>query len=183
MSNAGEVASDQALTRSLNLSIGDFRKGVTAPNDVTIGTSPSVPALNFSSVGELLTAAIAMPADWDKSADCTLHSFWALSQAETNNDVLNITLDYVAPEENVTGAGPAKTSTQVTPSVTVTTANGLAIDDIYSVSATISEADANNGFSPGDAVAGFAFEIHLGNTTGVAEANLLGFRLDYQALY
>lgn len=183
MSNAGDIKGDTVLVRSVPIGISQFRKGVIAPTDTTIGTTPTVPALAFSTTTQLVTFSANMPQRWDKTKNCTLYLIWALSVAETNGDTLDITLDYVAPKKETTGAGPGKTSTQKTGQVTVTTANGLAVGDVYEMAIPILQNDASNGFSDGDKTVGFIFEFRLTNTTGVGAANLVSGRLAYEAIY
>ena len=74
----------------------------------------------FSATNELVSTAVLMPGDWDADQDVQLVLMWSLSQGETTLDVLSVTVDYVTIAENTTGASFAKTSTQLTPTVTVT---------------------------------------------------------------
>ncbi len=172
------------VDRSVILTIDDYRKGSTGPSDVIggIGTTPTIPALLFNATGELLSTHTVMPVDWDKGQNCSIDWVWSLSANESNNDVLSITCDYVAIKKETTGAGIAKTSTQLTPTTTVTTANGLAIGDIYTMSATLDKDDTNNGFNVGDKTTGLCFEFHLTNTTGVGEAHFISGCINYIAI-
>ncbi len=169
-------------TRSIILTIDDYRKGATGPSDATVGSTPTIPVLLFNATNELLSLHTVMPINWDKGADCSIDFVWSLSSNETNDDVLSITVDYVAVRKNTTGAGIAKTSTQLTPTLTLTTANGLAIGDIYTMSATLSASDSDNGFSFGDNTTGFCFEFHLTNTTAVADIHFVGGCVNYKIL-
>ncbi len=157
------------VLRAIILTLQDFRKGTTAPTDVTIGTTPTVPALHFDATNELLTVQAAMPPDWDHG-DLILELEVVLSAAETNGDTLDLTVDYVATIPQSTGEGPGKASTQLTPSLTVTTANGLAIGDQYAMQIVISAADATNPLAD---VGTIALEFHLTNITGVEEFNFI----------
>ena len=187
MTTFGAVNNSTTLTRSIILTIDDFRKGVTAPTDVTVpsggGGTPTIAALQLNATGEITSCHVVMPIDWDKSGDCTVDLVWSLRATETNNDVLSVTIDYVAIQKNTTGAGIAKTSTQLTPTVTVTTANGLAVGDIYTMAATLAAADGSNGFAADDDTVGFCFEFHLTNTTGVADVDCISGCINYEALY
>jgi len=178
----GAVNTSTALQRSIILTIDDFRKGVTAPADATIGTTPTVPALLFNATNELLSAHVVMPINWDKNVDVSLEWVWSLSTGQTNNDVLSITIDYVTIRRNTTGAGVGKTSTQNTPTTTLITANGLAVGDIHTMSTTLSGADGNNGYSGGDNSTGFCFEFHLTNLTGVADIHFISGCINFTAL-
>ena len=183
MAKSGQVLSDQDLVRIIQIDGNNFRKGVTAPTDVTIGTTPTIPALHFDATAELASLFKGMSPDWDKTQDCQLLLLWSLADTEVNAETLDITCDYVATKQNTTGAGIAKTSTQVTGQVTVTTANGLAVGDLYIMSITLAQADATNGFGAGDDTVGFAVEIHLTNLTGVAQVDLIRGAIQYKALY
>ena len=183
MAKFGEVNNSTVLNRSVILTIDDFRKGATAPTDDTVGATPTIATLQHNATNELTSCHVVMPIDWDKSKDCTVDLLWSLRAAETNNDVLSITIDYVTVFKNTTAAGVAKTSTQLTPTVTVTTANGLASGDIYGMSATLAAADSDNGFGTGDNSIGFCFEFHLTNITGVADIDCISGCVNYEALY
>lgn len=181
MTAFGEVASNELLTRQLIFNIDQFRKGVTAPTDVTIGTTPTIPALRFAATNELVSLFVLMPINWDRTVDVQLLLTWSLAAGQINGDVLNITLDYVAPDELTTGAGAAKASTQVTGSITVTTGNGLAAGDIYQLIITLPRADATNPYTGTEI--GFGLEFHLTNVTGVASADLLSGCFTFEALH
>ncbi len=169
--------------RSVILTLDDFRKGATGPTDTTIGTTPTIPALQFNATGELLSAHVVMPVDWDKENNCTLDLVFSLRAIEVNNDELSITVDYTVPKKLVTAAGVAKTSTQLTPTLDVTTANGLAVGDIYVISTTLDRNDTNNGFAFGDTALGFCIEFHLTNTDEIADIDFIAGCINYTALY
>lgn len=177
------VEGTSAGVRSVILTIDDFRKGATGPSDATIGSTPTIPVLLFNATNELLSLHVVMPIDWDKNNNCSIDFIWSLSASESNDDVLSVTVDYVAVQKNTTGAGIAKTSTQLTPTVTVTTANGLAIGDIYTMGTTLAAADGNNGFARDDKTIGLCFEFHLTNTAGVGEAHFVAACINYTTLY
>lgn len=175
----GNVASNVALSRSLTLQASDFGRGVTAPTDATIGTTPTVQVVLFDAILELANVNITLPVDVDPSVDMQLVLVVALSATETNGDTLDWTCDYVTNSQNTTGDGPAKTSTQITASTTVTTGNGLAIGDVYTVTLTFDSGDATN---PVDGTTtALNAEIHLTNVTGVGEIHVIGADLNYEA--
>ena len=179
----GVVDTEQQLIRSIILTIDDYRKGSTGPSDAPTGDTPTIPLLLFNATNELLSLHVVMPTNWDKDQDCTLDFVWSLASNQTNNDVLSVTVDYVAIQKETTGAGIAKTSTQLTPTLTVTTANGLATGDIYTMAATLAAADGSNGFTGGDKTTGFYFEFHLTNLTGVADIHFVGGCINYKCKY
>jgi len=180
MAEFGEVNTAETLIRVELFDVNQFRKGVSAPSDVTIGTTPTVQALNFSATAELLSLSFPTPINMDTTIDPTIILDFALSAGETNGDTLDVTLDYNAHASPDAGNGPDKASTQVLGQTTVTTANGLAINDPYSVICPLDAGDATNPLS---GVNKINFEFHLTNITGVAEANFLGGCIQYTSKY
>ena len=179
MTLAGNVISNTPLTRGIRLSGNQFRRGVTAPSEETVGTTPTVPVLRFAATNELVSLYVALKPNTDLTQPITLRLHWLLNAVETNNDQLDVTCDYTRTVASSTGNGPGRASTQVTGQVTVTTGAGLAIGDEYLMDIVFAVADATNPLA--NAV-GLAIEIHLTNTTGVASADLVGGELVYQAL-
>jgi hypothetical protein len=165
------------LERTLHLSGNQFRKGVTAPTDVTIGTTPTIGALLFDATNELASLYHSLPIDADLTQDIILRLQFSLAAVETNLDTCDFTCDYTVPTL-AGGAGIAKTSTQVTGQFTAVTGR-LAIGDIYTMDITFSAGDATN---PLAAAIGIALEIHLTNTVGVGAIHLLDGDFIYTAL-
>jgi len=165
------------LERTLHLSGDQFRKGATAPTDVTIGTTPTIQALHFDATAELASLYHSLPADVDRTQDIILRLQCSLSAVEVNLDTCDFTCDYTVPTL-VGGAGIAKASTNVTGSFTAVTGR-LAIGDMYELDITFVAGDATN---PLAAALGIAFEIHLTNTTGVGEIDIVDGDFIYTAL-
>jgi len=163
--------------RTLHLSGDQFRKGATAPTDVTIGTTPTVPALLFDLTTELASLYHSFPEDLDRDNDVVLRLQFSLSSVQLNLDTCDFSCDYTAPTE-VTAEGIAKASTNVTGQFTAVTGR-LAVGDIYEMDITFPFADATNPIA--NAV-GIAFEIHLTNVTGVADIHLIDGDFIYTAL-
>lgn len=180
MAKFGEVDTERVLDRSVVLTIDDFRLGAMGPTNVTVGTTPTVAGLRFDAVGELLSVEVIMPRDWDRTGNAILHLNWALNEVESDGDSLDITVDYIVGRDFSTGSGPTKPSTQLLISRAVTTAEGLALNDLYSTEAVLDANDANNPFTDGSI---FIFEFHLTNVIGVSEAVFLGGCVHYEALY
>jgi len=176
----GEVISNTLLDRQIILTGEQFRKGVTAPTDVTIGTSPTIQAQRFDAVAELASTLEVLPFNIDLTEDIELILIWSLANIQINNDTLNVTLDYTAPILNSTANGIAKASTQLLGVTTVTTGNGLAVGDLYSMLFTMLAGDGTNPLAN---AAALAMEIHLTNVTGVIAADLVTGCLNYKALY
>jgi len=175
--NFGEVVSSQGLSDQILITAEQFRNGATAPAGVTIGTTPTVDALQFSATNQLVSTFFALPFNMDRTIDPQLVLVWSLAQVENNADTLDVTLDYTAPIDLSTGDGIAKASTQLTDALTVTTANGLAIGDIYTQTFTFANGDATN---PLASAIGLAIEFHLTNVTGVGTVDLIGACLGYE---
>jgi hypothetical protein len=144
---------------------------------VTIGTTPTIPALLFDATNELASLYHSIPIDADLTQDIILRIQFSLAAVETNLDTCDFTCDYTAPTL-AGGAGIAKTSTQVTGQFTAVTGR-LAIGDIYEMDITFSAGDATN---PLAAARGIAFELHLTNTVGVGAIHLLDGDFIYTAL-
>jgi len=166
------------IDRQIILSIEQFRKGATAPSDVTIGTTPTIPALRFAATNELLSLFEVMPLNWDNTQRVEVILIWSLVSTEINGDAISMTMDYTAPQTLTTGAGIAKTSTQLTDDRAVTTGEGLAIGDLYSQVFTLAAGDATNPLTSADTI---AMEIHLTNLTGIASIDLVGACINYKA--
>lgn len=175
--NFGEVLSSQALSEQIIITAEQFRNGATAPTGVTIGTTPTVDALQFNATNQLVSTFFPLPFNMDRTVNPELVLIWSLAQVENNADTLDLTLDYTAPIDLSTGSGIAKTSTQLTDALTVTTANGLAIGDIYSQAIAFAVGDATN---PLASAIGLAIEFHLTNVTGVGTVDLIGACLGYE---
>lgn len=175
----GDVASSQILRRQQVLTGNQFRKGVTAPSDVTIGTTPTINALRFAATNELVSVYEIFEFAYD-GLNMNIILIFSLVAGQVNNDVLSGTLDYTASILNSTGSGIGKASTSINATKTVTTANGLAAGDLYSLVFPLLAADATNPLTSAN---GIALEFHLTNLTGVASADLVGGCLDYGVLF
>ena len=165
------------LERALHLSGDQFRKGATAPTDVTIGTTPTIPALLFNATNELASLYHSLPADADLTQDIILRLQFSLSSIEVNLDTCDFTCDYTAVTL-VTAEGIAKASTSVTGQFTAVTGR-LAVGDLYEMDITFTAGDATN---PLATAIGIAFEIHMTNVTGVADIHLIDGDFIYTAL-
>lgn len=180
MSKFGQVLTNESLRRQLIYPVENFRKGVTAPTDQTQGTTPAIPTLRFTAAEEIASIGIVMPADWDETQDVDLIFEGALVVGQTNLDTWDWTVDYIFWENPGNNSSLLKTSTQVTGQVAVTTANGLAIDDVYRLTNTLSAVDATNPFANAK---GMGFECHLTNVTGVGSIDIVSFCMAYIAKY
>ena len=175
-----DTTGDTVLTRHLPLTGTNWRQGVTAPTEVTIGTTPTVRALLFDAIAELLGTTFQMPDDWDTGTDPVLILKWSLTQIETDLDVASWSCDYTVSRENSTGNGPGRASSTATGTTTVTTANGLADGDEYTTEITLDRADATNPIAADNSVHP---EIHLTNVSGVGAVHLTDAYLRYEATH
>ena len=178
MSRVGAVNSNQLLTRIIDVNGTNWRKGVTAPTDVTVGTTPSVPALLFDAVLELATTTLRIPIDWDSGTDPLLVIRWSLVNGQVNLDTADFTIDYTI-STLVTAEGPNKTHTQITASTDAVTGR-LAADDVYETTFTFDRADGNNPIAAGDLL---HLEFHLTNVAEVLAIHLLDAAFQYEAAY
>ncbi len=174
----GDIAGNVELNRQLVLPVENFRVGAIPPDENLRGTTPSVPVLTFDAVAESACTGFVMPIDWD-NGDFEIILEWALVNVQIDSDTLDVTIDYIAWEDPPnSGNNILKTSTQLTPQITVTTADGLAIGDVYRMGADVLAADADNPLAN---VGGFALEVHLTNITGVIAVDLLSVCISYTA--
>jgi len=176
----GEVNSTTTLLRQQNLTLNDFRVGVTSPTETTVGTSPAVPVFLFDRVEELLNTAIPRPVDLDVSVNSKLVLIIALSAIQNDGDTLDLTFNYVAVSQ-AQASNFAKADTVKTASLTVTTAGGLAVGDVYQFEV---ELEHGGGANPIDGTtSSIEIEFHLTNETGVGEFYLRSGCYLYEALY
>lgn len=178
MSRFGEVSNAQVLTRSRNITGDQFRQGATAPTDVTIGTTPTIPALLFDATNELASLYYALPEEADLTVDVIIRLHFSLSSVQLNGDTCDFTCDYTAPTL-AGGAGIAKASTQITGQFTAVTGR-LAVGDMYEMDLTFQAGDATNPLASAIALAA---EIHLTNVTGVADIHLVDGEFVFESLY
>ena len=179
--NTGPITPALPRIRDVSFNVANIGKGATAPTEVTIGTTPTVSALRFDAINETATIAVSLRADMDLTKDFTLRIQFALANAQGNGDQLDVKVDYVVWRTGATGNGPGKTSTRVTQSLQVTTAEGLAVNDVYAINLTIPFDDLDNPLNA-EGAAGIACEFSLGNVTGVAAILALDAALEYAEL-
>ena len=180
MVNFGDAETEDLLERQIIITVEDFQKGATAPTDQTVGTTPEIPVLLFDATNETAGFNAMLPRDIDVAVNSKLILTVALSEAESNNDTLDMTLDYVVVDEGQ-NSNLTKTSTQVTGTRTVTTAEGLALGDVYTIEFNFDHGDANNPLTALSTA--ILIEFHLTNITGVVEFHLISGCYAYEALY
>lgn len=180
MSLFRDVPGNTALIREMPLAGIILQPGGTAPTQVSIGTTPTVPARLFDAVGELAAGTFQMPIDWDPSTNPVIVLKWSLAVGETNADVASWTLDYTVSRVLSTTNGPGRANTQILATTTVTTGNGLVAGDVYTTEFTLDRTNATNPIVAGNAVHP---EIHLTNLVGVGAVHLTDAFLRYEALY
>jgi hypothetical protein len=173
--------SQETITRTARFGVSNLQKGATAPTDVLIGTTPSVGALLFDAVAELVSFNFIPPEDMDLTVDFTIDIHFALITGQTNLDVAAGTIDYIA-YDSANNEVLTKTSTQITATETITTAGGVAQDTSYVMQFTVDVSDATNPID--SLVNGQAdFEFHLTNVSPVTGIHVTGAHVIYTALY
>jgi hypothetical protein len=157
-------------TGQMIIDLSAFKIGVTFPAPETIGTTPTVNVLLFTATNELVSGTTLFPDALDRTRPVQFKLEFALSAGQTNGDVLDITADYIAAGHGP-GNGYAKTSTNLTSSVTCTTAQGLGIGDVYHVDFILQPLDANNPLADAESI---SFEFHMTNVDEVTEIYFVG---------
>ena len=167
------------VRRSIFIRGNTFGNGANAPALTSRGTTPEVAVLRFSATNQSVVASVQFPGIVDTTQDVTITLMLALDVAEVNADAMDWTLDYIIGVAQSTGAGLTKTSSQQIETLTVTTANGLAINDLYELTFTLAAADANNP------VTGDVLSIELTPTdlsSGIAAILIVDAEVEYGAL-
>lgn len=181
MTDFGAVLSSVPLIRSPgHVGVETLRKGSTAPTDVLVGTTPSVPALLFDATAELVSGSFELPSTYD-GGDVVFTLYGALVNVQLNGDVWSWNVDYLAVTPGTTGEGITKASTNLTPTRTITTGEGLAIDDVYDLAFTFGAGDATNPLSTDVKI--IVFEMSLANLTGVAAIHAIHATVEFDGLF
>ena len=178
--NAGPIKG--ALTRAIHFDSGDIGKGATAPTETTIGSTPTVPVLLFDATNETANIVTSFRPDMNLGKSFTLRIQFALVNVQLDLDQLDVAIDYVVFRTGATGNGPNKTSTSLSASLQVATAEGLAIADVYSLGITIPFDDETNPLNATGA-AGIAIEFSLANVAEVAAIHVIDADIEYAALF
>ncbi len=181
MGDFGDITADETLLGLIGVSASEMGRGGTAPADVTIGTTPAVPALRFSATNQTIDFSFIIRQDWDFSVNPSFALLCNLVTNETNLDQINWTFDYVVTRPGTTGNNLAKTSTQLTWSTVLTTALGLTAPDQYVSIVTIDRDDASNPIASGAVQIGGA--LHLTNTDDVSSIDVSAAELVYTKVY
>lgn len=154
---------------SVPLPIDSWGRDATNPPTVTdVGTTPSVRGWLFDATNEQASTQFQVPAGFADSADCKLRVWLALNAAETANDTIDATFDYVAitPDANEV---LTKTSTQST--VAFDIGSNTAQYSVHQVDFTIDYDDATNPIDAGDIICG---EFALSSVASVPGVIFLG---------
>jgi hypothetical protein len=158
-----------------------FKKGVNAPADSTIGTTPTTPALLFTLANQVVSGNILFPTDVDRTQPITMRLEFSLAATQSAGDTLDITADYIAVGHG-TGNGYIKASTQLTSSVDVTTdvsaidGSGLEIGDVYHLTFDL---QPDNALNPLGGAESISFEFHMTNVLEVESINFVGASISY----
>jgi hypothetical protein len=157
-------------TGQMIIDLSAFKIGATFPAPATIGSTPTVNVLLFTTALQLVSGTVLFPDSLDRTRPIQFKLEFALSSTQLNGDVLDITADYVAVGHGP-GNGYAKASTNVTSSVTCTTAGGLGVGDVYHVDFILQPDEATNPLIDAESI---SFEFHMTNVVGVTEIYFAG---------
>lgn len=156
-----------------------FRSGVSAPEDVTVGTSPLIHVLRFHDLPQRLSGHIVFPKNMDKTKGAYFVLQIMLSTIQNEGDTLDLIADYVLVKNHIPGNGYNKASRQITTSVTFTAKQGLGVGDIYEAVFYFPPHDGGNGLIDSDGV-GIGF--YMANLDEVSEFYFASAYLDYMKL-
>lgn len=168
----------EIIKRQFVIPAQNLTQGVTSPSINQRGPL-AVDVFNLRLVAEELKGDCAIPTQWDHS-DFEIVLDFALSDIQTNGNALDIDFNYQIWQAESPGNGQLKTVTNTTGQVIVTTANGLAIGDIYRMRIML---DANDGDNPLANADGMSFSLNLSNILEVGEIDLKSVCLAYTARY
>ena len=102
--------------------------------------------------------------------------FIQLVNNEINGDDINATMDYVVTVPESDDGGVAKTSSQATATIQLTTASGLLPGDPYELLFTLDPNDANNPLTANGSI---GFEFHLTDILDISAIDMLGASVTY----
>jgi hypothetical protein len=162
-------------TGQMIIDLSAFKIGATFPAPATIGSTPTVNVLLFTSVLQLVSGTTLFPDSLDRTRPIQFKLEFALSTTQTNGDVLDIAADYVAVGHGP-GNGYAKASTHITSSVTCTTAEGLGVADVYHVDFILQPDEATNPLLDAESI---SFEFHMDNIDEVTEIYFAGASITF----
>lgn len=143
---------------------------------IAVGTVAS-PAVALTDPAHKTAGLVEAPQDWDAPEDVTVLVVLALAALQLDADTLDLDFEYTFTVPGGGGGGDlGKTSTTITPRLTVTTAGGLVAESLYMLSFMLDRADVNNGYA--GATAGcFSFRINPNAASVVTDVSVLSIGL------
>ena len=84
-----------AEIKTYQFEIDNFKKGVTAPANVTVGTAPVVNGMKFTAITQRLGFTYMVPLDWDSTTDMQFMVMCAITSGSTLNvgDKINLQVE------------------------------------------------------------------------------------------
>lgn len=180
MADFGEAVSDQPMSQIIESPVLALSKQ-GGPADVVIG-STAIPAVLLTANTQLLSGRIIGVPDWDRTEDVTVIVAVGLDAIEANNDTWDLDFDYIFAESGVAAdADLNKTITSLTPTLTVTTAEGLADETLYALTFTLDRNDANNPYVSASG-GGFGFRLNQRIASSIGSMNLIAVAVQFPVL-
>lgn len=154
------------------------KKGGPGATDEIIG-STDIPAVNLTSATQLLSTRVVAASGWDSASDVTVGLGLALDGAQSNNDTLDVDIDYIYTRSGTAAlADLNKPITTLSETLTVTTAEGLIDETLYNLTFTLDRNDATNPYA-GETVGGFGFRLHIGAGSSIGSIYLVGVFMQF----
>jgi len=171
MTTFGAVNNATELRGSVWMGQGDI---FTSGTKTTAGNDPSVRVVRLDATAEEASFTLALPDDWEPTGTNKLTTHWALNTSESNGDTLDLSVVYITVKltEDLN-----KAPTTLTQQDTVTTAEGLTANDLYSFDHTFDNENATNPLEAGILL--LSWEINLTNILEVGAMRLVGFNFTY----
>ena len=147
------------------------KMGGPGATDEVVG-STDTPVVRLTADTQLLSLRITGAENWDTDQDVTLSIAVAINGnfSPVNGNTLFFDLDYIFVQSGLAAtADLGKTATGINPSLTFTTAAGLAAETLYVASLTLDRNDVTNPYS-GATGGGFSFRFNLNSTLGDADS-------------
>ena len=182
MANFGEAVSDQPMSQIVEApALALSKLGGPGATDVVIG-STFIPAVLVTANTQILSGRIIGVPQWDRTEDVTIIVAVGLDALEVNNDTWDIDFDYIFAESGVAAdADLNKTVTSLTPTLTVTTAEGLIDETLYSLSFTLDRNDANNPYVSATG-GGFGFALNQRIGSVITSMNIIAIAIEFPIL-
>jgi hypothetical protein len=181
MAEFGEVPSDLPLIRESIINGRNLGKGSSEPTNEIVGITPVIRWDNPQIQNKTANGHFDFPVDMNRDIDFSIHFIWALTDAESDGDVLNFNFDYTV--YIVEGTDLNNTPTTADDPATAVSTGALAAGDVYESVFAIDAQDATN---PTTAAQGLGFEISFPTLTDANKlegVDIISVHMHYTALY